>query len=333
MSKHRKPQLPPRFPPARFRAQSPRTPPLLELDRFSTSDIEHWNARSQDVDELGAILYSGLEPQRKRYHDELIAALRTASPAPVEFTRWVRIVNARYNEAPLATAGSLRAIGGRFNIGAAVTNAIGPPWPALYVASNFETAYREKFGIAKDSRVDGLTAEELALSPGASFSAFGVNGHLSTVFDLAQPDSLKAVAKVLAKFTLPKEAVKLGRRLKLPQSDLAMIRTPKALMHALLELNWRTLPIQLGNPSSSQIFGSWVMEAGYEAIRYPSTKGDGDCLAVFPHRLASDDSYVELADAIAPSVRHTRLDMGSADQLCGWEVLPRSQHPPNEPRA
>jgi len=45
-------------------------------------------------------------------------------------------------------------------------------------------------------------------------------------------------------------------------------------------------------------------------------------VAVFPHRLASDASFVSVSDVAPASVKHTRLDMSTADDLCGWEVLP-----------
>ena len=96
----------------------------------------------------------------------------------------------------------------------------------------------------------------------------------------------------------------------------------RAAISSALVMNWRVLPVQFGNPAVSQILAGLVLDAGYEAIRYPSTKGDGECLAVFPHRLASDASFVKLADDAPASIRDTRLDLSTADGLCGWETLP-----------
>ncbi|MGH8146897.1 MAG: hypothetical protein ACREPY_11240 [Rhodanobacteraceae bacterium] len=91
------------------------------------------------------------------------------------------------------------------------------PWPALYIASDHETAYREKSGMARDERVDGLTAEELARQPDGSYSAIRLNGHLSLVFDVDQAGALEPICKVLRKISLPTEAVKLRARLKIPR--------------------------------------------------------------------------------------------------------------------
>lgn len=329
MSKHRRLQAPPQFVPARLRSATTGVPNLLELDRFSEADLERWNKLSKDLDELSAALYSGVEPQRQRYHDELIAALQSVPPAPLDFTGWVRLVTLRYADTPLAATGSLKGWGGRFNIGLDIDKAMRAPWPALYIASDHETAYREKFGIAKDDHVDGLTAQELALQPDGSYSAIRLDGHLSLVFDIEQ-GALEPICKVLRKISLPAEAVELRARLKIPRQQVAMIRTAARLMHEIMVVNWRTWPAQFGNPAVSQTLAGLLLDAGYEAISYPSTKGSGKCVAVFPHRLASETSFVELADAAPASVRHKRLDLSTAEALCGWDTLPRRQRPTHE---
>lgn len=51
------------------------------------------------------------------------------------------------------------------------------PWPALYLAEDFETAFREKFQMARSDTVDGLTPEELALERISHATVF-VSGHL-----------------------------------------------------------------------------------------------------------------------------------------------------------
>lgn len=329
MSRHRRPQAPPRFVPARLRSTSIGVPNLLELDRFSEADLERWNKLSKDLDELSAVLYSGLEPQRQRYHEDLIEALRSVPSNPLDFTGWVRLVTLRYTDTPLAATGSLKGWGGRFNVGADVDNTMRAPWPALYIASTHETAYREKFGMAKGDRLDGLSAEELALQQDGSYAAIRLDGHLSEVFDLGQSGALEPVCKVLRKISLPAEAVKLRARLKIPRQQVAMIRSADRLMHEVMVANWRTLPAQFGNPAVSQTLAGLILDAGYEAVRYPSTKGEGECVAVFPHRLASEESFVELADAAPASVQFTRLDLGTADALCGWDALPRRMRPTN----
>ena len=75
-------------------------PGLLELDRFSEADLDRWNSLSKDLDELNDILYSGVEPQRRRHHAELMEALRSVPSMPMDFAGWVRLVSWRYTNAP-----------------------------------------------------------------------------------------------------------------------------------------------------------------------------------------------------------------------------------------
>lgn len=245
----------------------------------------------------------------------------------MDFSGWVRLVPWLYTNTPLSAAGSLKSYGGRFNIGVDVDRAIHTRWPALYIAENQETAYREKFGLSKNDGIDGLSREELALATDGSYTAVRVEGHLELVFDLAQEGALDPVCAVLARMTAPAEAHKLHKRLKLPPFPGIMIRSAKRLLEESLLTNWRGPPVQFGLPAVSQILASLIVDAGYEAIRYPSTKGDGECVAVFPHRLESDASFVAVSDFAPESVKQTRLDMSTADDLCGWEVLPSYLRP------
>lgn len=324
MSRRRRPQPPPRHPPAASKRAPTTRPDLLELDRFSKSDLERWNKRSKDLDELNALLYSGIEPQRQRHRDELIAALGSVQFQPLDFSGWVRMIPVRYANDPLSAAGSLKGYGGRFNVGADVDKSIEGPWPALYIASNQETAYREKFGLAKDDERDGLSGADLALAPGDSHAVFLINGHLELVFDIGKEGSLDAFCSVLRKIKLPREVRSLQRRLGLPNTSVRMVHSTSLLIEEALTPNWRGMPAQFGTPAVGQILAGMILAAGYEAIRYPSTKGIGECVAVFPHRLASEDSFIELADEGPPTLSHARLDLTSADELCCWDTLPQS---------
>jgi hypothetical protein len=98
VSKHKPRQAPPR----RLPIDPTARPGLLELDRFSEADIDRWSRLSKDLDELQAVLYSGVEPQRQRYHADLIEALRTVPGQPMDFTGWVRMVTWRYADSPLS---------------------------------------------------------------------------------------------------------------------------------------------------------------------------------------------------------------------------------------
>jgi hypothetical protein len=300
---------------------------LIELDRFSTVDLKHWRQVSADLDELNNLLYFGIEPQRRRRKSDMIAALQSVAPLQVSIDRWVRNVDFRFSYSPLSAAGSLTGFGGRFNIGMDVEQSMHNPWPALYLAEDLETAFREKFQLGRGDRVEGLTPQELALVPHDDFATIHVNGYLERVFDIDQPDCLKALCAVLYKMKLPATARVIQRRLGIPDRAIYMVRTPTRLREEVFEKNWRVSPAQFGLPAVSHLLAGLILDAGFEAILYPSTKGGGRCLAIFPHSLASDRSHVQLANEAPSGVTLARLDLDTADELCGWELLRPHQRP------
>lgn len=324
MAKRKQQQPPTTKPRSQFGGNAPG---LLELDRFSTVSLERWRRLSADLDEINDLLYFGIEPQRQRHRDEMLAALQSVPPLSIQFSRWSRLVSYQYSLTPLSAAGSLTNYGGRFNIGTDVDKAMRSPWPALYLAENLETAFREKFQIERGELVDGLTPEELALESTVSFSAVFVDGQMERVFDVGDPKSLEALCKVLRKITLPAEVRTILRRLQLTPQHVYMLRSPRQLQDEILTKNWRGAPVQFGVPAPSQILAGLIYDAGYEGIRYPSTKNGTSCLAVFPSNIASAHSYVELSDSPPEGVSFPRLDIDSAELLCGWELLRARDRP------
>lgn len=300
---------------------------ILELDRFSQANLTRWKELSRDLDELQAILFFGLRPEQRRLRSELIAALRTRSPVELELTRWVRIVTFQFCMQPLSAAGSLRSFGGRFNPGIDLDADTLSPFPALYVAEDPETAFREKFQLPSKGNVDGLRPEELALSRAGSFSNIAVSGLLRNVFEMTSARTLDAVARVFGRIKMPEAAKHLRSKLSIPPRSLSMIQTGTQLYQAAVQTNWRGLPAQFGLPAPSQSLAELVREAGFDGILYRSTKGAGRCVAVFPDRISSG-SFIELADAAPPGVHQTRLDQSSSDELAGWDSLPRRSRPP-----
>jgi hypothetical protein len=257
-------------------ASSPHPKGLLELDRFSKADVDTWNARSKDLDELHDLLFFGVEPQRLRLREQLLEALQSMPAPSFSLEKWFRIVTYRYSLSPLSAAGSLNGVGGRFNVGIDVDKS-NTPFPALYLAGDFETAYREKWQIPSGQKINGLAPEELALVDQRSTSTVLINGHVERVFNIGGPLNLAPFCKVLREMAMPNRVHTLMRRLKTPDKSVYMVKTPKQLLHELRMQNWRAWPVQFGLPSPSQIFGQLIREAGFEGILYPSTKGGGAC--------------------------------------------------------
>ncbi len=292
------------------------------MDRFNTADLQHWQELSRSLDQLNDELHFGTEPQRRRLRPRLVDALKGVGAIPLVMDRWVRVVTYQYSLEPLTAAGSLQAEGQRFNAGFELDTSSLAPWPALYLAQNYETAFREKFQLSCDESTEGLSPQELALEQDVSHTTVFVKGRIERVFDMTTFLGLNSLAKVLREIKMPHEALALRKKLKIATKDLFMIQTGMQLFDAVVKQNWRVLPVQFGLPAPSQTIADLIREAGYEAILYQSTKGPGRCLAVFPDRL-SDNSYVELIDKPPSASTHTRLDIGSASELEGWESIPR----------
>ncbi len=293
---------------------------LLELDSFTEANLAQWQRASDDLDELHRLLHYGTEPERQRYRPQLLGALKGTGGTAMSMTNWCRLVTLKYGDAPLSAAGSLFDVGGRFNVGHGLDECTThKPWPAFYLAEDYETAFREKFQIKSTETSGGLSPEELALTP-ASHVTIALRGQLTGVFDLTSARNLVDVMKILSKVKMPPKAKELTRRLRGSGPGFAMLRTAEELFHVILEQNWRVIPVQFGLPARSQVLAELIRAAGFEAILYRSSKGSKRCLAVFPDQL-QNGSFIELQDEASASVKHTRLDASTAPDLDGLNLF------------
>ncbi len=297
---------------------------ILELDRFSNADIAHWQNLSNDLDEFIGSLYFGVEPARRRLRAKLCDALKQAGGITVDLQSWARTVTYQYSLQPLSCAGSLQSVGGRFNAGFELDDNTLNPWPALYLAENFETAYREKFQLASTDLTDGLKPEELALEHAVSHTTIHLNGRIENVFDMMSFVTLNSVGRIFREVKIPKEASQLAKKLKISDSSKIMIQNGQQLHTAIVKHNWRVWPMQFGIPAPSQTMAELIKAAGYEGILYPSSKGPGRCLAVFPVNL-SDHSHIELIGPAPSAATITRLDSNTSSSLEGWDSIPRNR--------
>ena len=110
-------------------------------------------------------------------------------------------------------AGSLKGDGGRFNIGSGLNPAAFPAFPALYIASDYPTASRERFGMGPNTSHGGLLSPTLALRSPASFTHVGLRGQIEIAMDISDLRRLHAFAGVLREFTLPDSVRRIASRL------------------------------------------------------------------------------------------------------------------------
>lgn len=300
---HRRRAEPPRATPA----AGPDGPSLIELERFSRTSLQEWLRAADRLGQLQAALYFGLESARQERGQALIDALRAGTRAGFEFQDWCRIVDFRYTLAPLSVAGSVRREGGRFNIGARLSPGAFTPFPALYVAEDYDTAYRERFGQDRVTKNAALAGHELALRRPESFTQVRLRGRLDLVLDIGDPGALKPFVDVIRQFELPTKVARLSHTLHLRRPP-GMIRSVASLQRQLFHANWRVLPMQFDLPANAQVFGRIASAAGIHGILYPSVRQDGkQCLALFPQNWRGTGCFVEVADPAPPPARLVRL--------------------------
>ena len=280
----------------------------MQLESFSDLSLRQWQTAAKNLTELQSALFFGLELERQRHSEALIDAVRGSLTCGEPFERWARIVDYRYCFAPLSVAGSVKRDGGRFNMGAALNPATFPPFPALYIAADYQTAYKERFGSDPEASSKGLTADEVALRVPGSFTHVALRGRIELLMDIRETHSLQKMAAVLRKFSLPAQIRYLARKLGM-RSPPNLVRSAAALQRQVLHKDWRTLPMQFDLPSNSQIFGRIVAAAGAHAILYSSVRQEGGaCLALFPQNWTGSSSFVEVMDGAPSQARLLRID-------------------------
>ena len=289
-------------------------PSLNELERFTQSSLHQWLAAGQHLHQLHSALFFGLEQDRQRQAQLLIEALQSRLIAGYPIQGWSRIVDYRYTLRPLSVAGSIKGDGGRFNIGAGLNVSSFSSFPALYVAQDYLTAFKEKFGSDVEATPDELTPLELALRRSRSFTHVALRGQIELVLDVGAPETLEPFVKLLRSFVLPSSVSTLARQLGL-RRPIGLIRSVKGLQKQLLHPHWRMMPAQFDLPSNSQIFGRMAAAAGVHGILYPSSKNDEkQCLALFPQNWKGSSSFVEVTGPAPEGATMTRID-GTAGEL------------------
>jgi RES domain len=280
----------------------------VSLDSFTEAQLDDWARGGDLLQWLADKVYFELEALRAAKYDALCDALRSSPGVSIDVNGWSRVTDWRWCLSPLSPAGSIKGIGGRFNIGETLDRARGQAFPCLYIAQSIETAYAEYFGESLSTQMGPLTLGEFALRRSSSFTTFLLNGRVERVLDLRDDTSLKSFADIIRRFSISSLTKAAFRSAGLPQREI--IRSPKQLRRRLLmePKSWRQEPTVFGIPVASQIFGRFVRDADWEAILYPSQRGNDLCLGVFPENFQASDSRIEVVGAIPSGASHIVLD-------------------------
>lgn len=266
------------------------------LERTTEASIRRARTRNEEYLAWSWQHYSELAFHRQAIADDLHRALGHAC-RPFAFSQWQRAVRYKYSLHPMSTLGSTAHYGGRFNMGRDINSLI-PSFPALYIASERETALLEALGQPRVG-VGGLTPQELALANPQSETIVSVSGEIDEVVDLVElSEHLQPFVELMSGFALNRQLRRSANRLDMPH--ISIITTVAELVDDLLQENWRRVPANQDIPANGQIFGQIVREAGIAGIRYPSKMTGNDCVAVFPSNFVGSTCFVSLDDEPPP---------------------------------
>lgn len=286
------------------------TEPELLLDQFTHSELRRWKKNSELFNRFQRQYFFSVEAQRATYEKEIREALLNVESRTIDINGWRRAVRHRWSVEPLSSRGSVVDIGGRFNMGSAIDKNRFPPFNALYIAEDQETALREFFQIA-DTNGSGLTREEFALCPPNSLAIVALKGRVYNVFDLTEPANLEGFAAIIRGFKLDSEVKAMAKQLGIKRLSLA--RSATRVLKTFFQENWRRGPNLYGLPSNPQIFGRLLYLAGFEGVLYRSTKSARRCLGVYPHNLGR--SCICLADESPEQTKYPELNRDTRKQL------------------
>ncbi len=285
---------------------------FILLDRFSVADIRRWKDFQDQILKFHWDYYSTLAYQRSQVIDQLRQAIQGVAKKSFTFKHWQRALKYKYALKPLSVAGSLVDPGGRFNIGD-INPSQFPPFPALYIASDKDTALQELLS-QKMNQGQEQKALDFALTRPDSIANVSLSGKLDSLIDLTKPETLKPFIELIKDFKAPEYLIKAARSINLPDPEL--IRSVPKLTEALIDPNWRLWSMQFDVPVTSQIFGQLTADAGIDGILYKSKFTGKNCLAIYPQNFDEPPgSYIQLDDEAPKEVEIHTLDSMSWKQL------------------
>lgn len=271
----------------------PAPPPgALLVEYFSDEQLLTWRTRSKEFQHYHYLWYFELEAQRAAKQLQLLDSLREVPGISVDVSGWGRAVQYKYSQAPLSCLGSLKWVGGRFNYGIDIDSTRFAPFPALYLAEDFETGLREMQGLTRDDNRGGLTANELNLCAKKGVAWIAIAGSVANVFDLTSASNLDGFIRVISTFKFSKNVRDMERRMQVEPKRV--IGDSDELLSTFLVENWREYPAAWNTPSNPQLFGHLLGQAGFEGVLFSSTRTGKKNLALFARQFKNSASIVRV---------------------------------------
>lgn len=244
--------------------------------------------------QLWSDFQSYLADEREKVLDQIIDTLLKSTQENYANQNYGRIIGSKFSATPLSSKGSyLVPPGGRFNFGQSISYQT--YFPALYIASEYEVAFAEKFHISQDFiSKDGLTALDLSLRKPESFSYQRVNFMLDRVLDLRNDNAINSFYEVIKHIKMPKIYQEQAKRLK---QNMNLIPNCEMLKASIFDPNYEQWDFWLEQPSPSQWFGHYVRLAGIQGLIYPSVRTkSGHNMAIYLDQFEDSQCFIQLSD-------------------------------------
>lgn len=174
----------------------------------------------------------------------------------------------------------------------------------MYLASDSSTAFLEAHGLDANVSNDGISGAELAVA--GNFTHFKIEGKLTNILDLTNPDSLLNFYNHIKGIKLPFYYTKKASELK--TNAMLPVKSLKELLNTIFAENWRLMPMQFDTPSNSQILGQIASAAGLEGILYSSVKTNKNSLVLYPQNFSVSEAFIEIKGRVAETVNNKRID-------------------------
>jgi len=261
---------------------------------YLENQLVQFEKLDSDARQLWADFLKHTSDEREKVLEQIKDSLIANSLCSYQEESFSRIIGAKYSLEPFSSKGSyLVPPGGRFNFGQSISYQT--YFSALYVASDFDVAFHEKYHCKQDFKTtDGLTGYDLSLSKPDSFTHQKVRFSLDRVIDLRNNDALCAFFDEVKHIGMPSLYAKQAKKLGIP---MGVVPSCEYLRMSLFDPHYEQWDYWIDQPSPSQWFAHYVRLAGIQGIIYPSVRRDGGTnVAIFLDQFEATNSFIELVD-------------------------------------
>ncbi len=259
------------------------------IDDLLNQYFESEDGKNEKMHEFLQAYYGFLQRSRGEKIDEIVEALSAVADTSIN-GNYTRIVQLKYGD-PLSLVGSLTGPGGRFNIGNGMSHA--KPFPSLYIANDFHTAFCECYHYPPGYMRGNIGATKMALHNPNDFMTIELSVNIEKCIDLRNKDVLRGFTDVISEIKPTQQFKQWAKELGF--FTLKTVQTHGELYKTLLDPEFLKNYYSLDVPSNSQWFGYYCLMTGIQGIIFPSVRDNRGCnIAVLVDNFKDTDSCIKI---------------------------------------